>query len=547
MDLNRATIIIIYKRLSGFQRLNLALKNIAIEDQIIIAGRIPKHWQKTLRQIYSGYKMSFADESASSKNIIKTLINATKEESIIITDTYCPLNAVQINEFKSLMPDNQDKLIVANLLSVKNNTYLRKAMEIERLFFSSDGTPFYFRPIAGIGATKALLEKINQIIVQYPVNIEQTKTLTLNNYPKITLKMMKIGKSVLSIDMDLQYQYPVNRVLLLINAVINGYRLESLTKLFPLWGVNSNSKLSNLNQIYINANTDGSLFTKLLILCWSIGIMSKKLLYSIAPHIQILRSLRKASYIFKDSGLINWRTNTRMIEIELTSYCDLNCYNCDRNIRQARTNEQMSMEQITKFVNKSIEDKYPWKEIKIMGGEPTLHPQLREIIKEFERLHLFNPKINFIIITNGFGEKSKDAIGWLPGWITIYNSIKSSHVNDFFEFNMAPIDFDFKYNLETACRNTECCGISLSRYGFFLCGPGAAIARVIGLDIGLKKIEELQLKPEELWQQRNLLCRYCGGIKDKYRKNLTREEKMSPTWVKACADYKESKPDLSLY
>ncbi len=74
-------------------------------------------------------------------------------------------------------------------------------------------------------------------------------------------------------------------------------------------------------------------------------------------------------------------TNTRGIELEITSDCNLFCINCDRSCRQARTKEYMTLDQVEKFVHQSLELDWEWEHIRLLGGEPTLHPQFFDIIK----------------------------------------------------------------------------------------------------------------------------------------------------------------------
>jgi len=40
----------------------------------------------------------------------------------------------------------------------------------------------------------------------------------------------------------------------------------------------------------------------------------------------------------------------------------------------------MSVEQIQKFINESVDNNVKWERIRVMGGEPTLHPDIFEIL-----------------------------------------------------------------------------------------------------------------------------------------------------------------------
>ncbi|MFI5324381.1 MAG: radical SAM protein, partial [Thermodesulfobacteriota bacterium] len=95
--------------------------------------------------------------------------------------------------------------------------------------------------------------------------------------------------------------------------------------------------------------------------------------------------------ILKLKKLTPWLTNTTRIEIEVMTNCTLSCFNCNRSVRQAPANEYMSLEQIEKFVTESIEQNWRWELINLIGGEPTLHPQLCEILKKIREYKDFNP------------------------------------------------------------------------------------------------------------------------------------------------------------
>jgi molybdenum cofactor biosynthesis enzyme MoaA len=110
-------------------------------------------------------------------------------------------------------------------------------------------------------------------------------------------------------------------------------------------------------------------------------------------------------FIFKKNNIVPWNINKRKIEIEITTRCSLACFNCDRSIRQAASNEDINVEQIKKFLDESIRLNWKWKEIKIIGGEPTLHPYFFEILDVIKRYTEFNSHCKIILSTNGFGKK----------------------------------------------------------------------------------------------------------------------------------------------
>jgi molybdenum cofactor biosynthesis enzyme MoaA len=103
-----------------------------------------------------------------------------------------------------------------------------------------------------------------------------------------------------------------------------------------------------------------------------------------------------------------YKPNHHRIEIDITFKCNLNCFNCNRSCRQAPSDEAMSVDQIKKFIGESISQIRKWECITIMGGEPTLHPGIFEIIKIlllYCKEH--SPETSIRIASNGFARRLK--------------------------------------------------------------------------------------------------------------------------------------------
>jgi len=245
--------------------------------------------------------------------------------------------------------------------------------------------------------------------------------------------------------------------------------------------------------------------------------------------------------------------NKNRVELEITSNCNLRCLNCDRSCRQAPSEEYMFLEQIKKFIKESIELKWDWEYIGLIGGEPTLHPKLFDILKIIKEYNDFNSKSDIQIVTNGHGKKVNSVLDNLPNWINIRNDRKSDPIQLFSSYNIAPIDLRKYKNADfsTGCFITEDCGLGLTRYGYYPCGAGASVDRIFGFDIGIKRLSEIN--DLKLKKQLKILCSYCGHFKDcgteywKKKKGWVEEQKTSKNWKKAYENYKKKKPKLSLY
>jgi hypothetical protein len=210
----------------------------------------------------------------------------------------------------------------------------------------------------------------------------------------------------------------------------------------------------------------------------------------------------------------------------------------------------MSLKQIKKFVDEAINLNYRWDSIKLRGGEPTLHPNILDILKILKKYKNFHPESKIILLTNGIGEKVNKVLSSLPDWICIQNSYKESGKYDysfFNSYNVAPIDlfwYELTNDFSKGCIRLEVChGLALSRYGYYPCTNGANVDRVFGFNIGIKNLSSAN--ENALRTQMKTLCKYCGHYK--LTNDLIREEKMSKSWKRIYQDYKLHKPELSLY
>ena len=216
------------------------------------------------------------------------------------------------------------------------------------------------------------------------------------------------------------------------------------------------------------------------------------------------------------------------VQLEITTDCNLKCHNCDRSCGVAPSQESMSLAQIWKFIDESLQHKKRWFRIDILGGEPTLFTKLPQL---WDMLKLYKDKYPRCIIrfsTNGLVEYAA------PKWVRVRNSVKDHRLQaDHIAINSSPLD-----NGETdikCCTIPWRCGMALTRYGYFLCGAGASIARVFGLDIGIKNLHELN--SQSILKQMFQLCRYCGHS-EVSSKHVPVKQEISPLWQEAINTYK---------
>lgn len=265
------------------------------------------------------------------------------------------------------------------------------------------------------------------------------------------------------------------------------------------------------------------------------------------------------------------------IEIILTYACNRKCLNCEAMVRQAPSNEVMTVEQIEKFVKQSIEKDVRWKNIRLLGGEPTLHPNIEKIVQILlEYKEQYSKDCNITVVSNGSGEFVNSVLDRLESKydIEIQNSNKISDIQiGFSPVNQAPIDMKEYKNMDftKGCWIPTVCGIALDMNGFYPCSASAAIARVSGNDIGRKEVPTSNDNMEDIFQSTCCLCGHYyneinneftkeeanqGNLEelekviDAYQKRTTGElydEIISESWEKILKNYKKEKPILKTY
>ena len=266
---------------------------------------------------------------------------------------------------------------------------------------------------------------------------------------------------------------------------------------------------------------------------------------------------------FSKIGKSNKRTqylpDGKSIVLEITTDCNLRCFNCNRSCSQAPSSENMSVGQISKFVRESIALKWKWELITIMGGEPTLHPNFLEILNVLGVYKKFNPSCILSLQTNGFGDKVDRILQKVPTFIRVTNTHKKAQSQKYISYNIAPIDLlEYKKSkFKSGCSIPERCGLGLTRYGYYGCGSGASVDRVFGFNVGVKKLKDLNA--DIIKKQFDVVCRYCGSYKinslptpnekniKTWEDNLITTQQTSPSWKKAYDQYEKKKPKLSLY
>src|SRR5262249_10986164 len=156
------------------------------------------------------------------------------------------------------------------------------------------------------------------------------------------------------------------------------------------------------------------------------------------------------------------RRHRRRLEIDVTWACNLDCDNCNRSCAQAPTAERMTLEQIRRFVAETIARGVSWERIRLLGGEPTLHPEFAaivDVLRAYRDVH--SPGRRLEVSTNGHGPRVRAALDRLPADVVVVDTAKQSRVQPRFKtFNVAPQDLPGyrRADFRNGCWIIEQCG-----------------------------------------------------------------------------------------
>lgn len=226
----------------------------------------------------------------------------------------------------------------------------------------------------------------------------------------------------------------------------------------------------------------------------------------------------------------------RYIEIDITYRCNLRCSNCNRSCTQAPSKEIISVEAVEAFVEQSIARGVQWERIRLLGGEPTLHPELPAILNvllSYKSAH--RPDIRLVLCTNGAGERVNRVLSVLPMGVEVKSTAKSGRQRLFRPFNLAPIDGRLHrfYDFRAGCRIISDCGLGLTPTGYYPCAVAGGIDRVFGFGLGRRHLPEPE---DEMRDEMSVLCRCCGHFGFLWP---TKRQKMSLSWKRAYRAYRD--------
>jgi hypothetical protein len=192
----------------------------------------------------------------------------------------------------------------------------------------------------------------------------------------------------------------------------------------------------------------------------------------------------------------------------------------------------MALDRIAAFIQESIATATQWERIRILGGEPTLHSRIFELVDLLiDYRNGFNPGVRIVLCTNAYGRSVREVLAQMPRDVEIKSAIKTSRKPLFRPFNFAPVDTRYHLfsDFSCGCRILSDCGVGLTPSGYYACAIAGGIDRVFGFGMGRSTLPH---QKDEMVDQLKVFCRLCGhfGFGWPVKKQI-----ISTTWQKAYA------------
>jgi len=228
------------------------------------------------------------------------------------------------------------------------------------------------------------------------------------------------------------------------------------------------------------------------------------------------------------------------LEICITYRCNVRCNNCGVQCTQAPCGVEcdLSLQDIEKLLTESIEINKIWKEIRLTGGEPTLHKNLEDICKLLINYQKSVKECNYLgVLSNGVNQKQLDMVKALGLDVGVwYKDNNIQHPYD--PINNSPTDRGIPYR--RGCYIPMNCGQYFNYLGFFVCAPAAGAARVLNYNSLTKNVKDISI--EKAIASYDEVCKHCVYSSPGYESgpvtcNRTKEPIITKTWDEALKTY----------
>ncbi|MBF0524965.1 MAG: radical SAM protein [Deltaproteobacteria bacterium] len=240
------------------------------------------------------------------------------------------------------------------------------------------------------------------------------------------------------------------------------------------------------------------------------------------------------------------RGRVTIIQLEITYRCNLRCDRCNRHCHldflPYHKDADMTEYQLDKFIHQVKVNNVHLHQIRMLGGEPLLHPQADTFLSKLYYELMAEDRLDtIVIVTNGIifrHERFKNVMND-PEISPLFESGRirfqvawPGKEDTFRGVFIAPVDMGMHWK---ECYVPRACGSLLNTYGYWPNGNCAAIARLLYLPHYARY--EYPLIFEENWPTlESDLCRYC--VKGNSALNYNRSSATTESYRKAMEKWK---------
>ena len=229
------------------------------------------------------------------------------------------------------------------------------------------------------------------------------------------------------------------------------------------------------------------------------------------------------------SDLPDYTPKNKWAEWHLTYQCDLECVHCARLSFLRPSTPSMILPDAEDFVRQCRE--IGWLPgIRVMGGEPTLHPDFHGFLEIAAQLGT-----HIEIYSNAYSQHARDVLANVKhgGVLPYTQKPKGSVVHPVTDMCIAPADFGESRApcqiWHSAFSSQATSGISVDAAGYGVCPCAGAIDGILGLGLLTRRLADL-FDRQWAYTHTMALCRWCGVDRGLRGLPEIHGSEMSKTW-----------------
>ena len=210
----------------------------------------------------------------------------------------------------------------------------------------------------------------------------------------------------------------------------------------------------------------------------------------------------------------------RIAEVHLTYACDLLCVGCNRAcfVKPPHT-PPMTLDRYGEFLDELRTGDIHVRKIRLLGGEPTLHPQfLKFVDMTVEYARSIARACSIRVVSNQFSQHSREL--FLEARAIHGNLVRrSANIKPLGRVDFGEKKFMFISPEDAGVKrmggcdwesSRTTCGFGVDQLGNTLCPMGGTVDSLLRLNARATSVKQLLDTEFHRWQS-SVLCKHCGG------------------------------------